>query len=169
MSASNTTETKKMEMDEDVMGLDADLQERTITVVCGKEEKKSYSVSLKYLQISKLINTALEQDRDAAVFPLLDVTPAVFEQLLPYLVHHNGVNGTIIPYPAKSEKMVENCSDAWDAAYVDKLWVDDKGLFYKLMMAANYMDIRCLLHLCACKVGTLIKPNVIVSFVANNK
>jgi hypothetical protein len=99
MSASNTTETKKMEMDEDVMGLDADLQERTITVVCGKEEKKSYSVSLKYLQISKLINTALEQDRDAAVFPLLDVTPAVFEQLLPYLVHHNGVNGTIPTLP----------------------------------------------------------------------
>lgn len=142
--------------DDDVAGLDDDGSPDFIRVECGKGNPKSFTVERRFLLISKMIATALEQDPSTQMVPCASVDPDVFEQIVPYLEHHNGSPGQIIPYPAKSEKMKENCSDAWDADYVDKLW-EDRDRLYKVMMAANYLDIRCLLHLCACKVGTSIK------------
>ena len=148
-------ETKQMETD-DVVGLDADGDADVIRVDCGKEQTKSFLLERRLLSISKLISTALEQDPSTKTVTCALVEPCVFEKIVPYMEHHKGSPGQIIPYPAKSEKMIENCSDPWDAKYVDELW-EDRDRLYKVMMAANYLDIRCLLHLCACKVGTAIK------------
>lgn len=142
---------------EEVKGLDFDDSPERVTIKCGKTDPRTFEVDKKLLLISKLISTALDQDKKSTEFPFEEVESDVFERILPYINHHKGTNGEIIPYPAKSEKMKENCKDEWDADYVDTLWSTDRGMFYKVMMASNYMDIRCLLHLCACKVGTMIK------------
>ena len=158
MSAAAASATvTPMDEEEEVKGLDFDSAPELVSITCGKTTKRTFDVDKKLLLISNLIATALGQDKSATQFPCAEVESSVFEQLLPYIEHRKGTSGDIIPYPAKSDKMKENCSDVWDAEYIDTLWTTDRDIFYKVMMAANYMDIRCLLHLCACKVGTMIK------------
>ena len=157
MSAAAAAAAAAVPMEEDVKGLDFDIAPEWVSIACGKTTQRTFEVDKKLLLISNLIATALGQDKSATHFPCAEVEFSVFEQLLPYIEHRKGISGDIIPYPAKSEKMKENCSDVWDAEYIDTLWATDRDMFYKVMMASNYMDIRCLLHLCACKVGTMIK------------
>lgn len=47
--------------------------------------------------------------------------------------------------------MKELCKDPWDADYIDKIG-EDRQLLYDLILAANYMDIKSLLHLGCAKV-----------------
>ena len=48
------------------------------------------------------------------------------------------------------------CKDSWDADFIDKIGKDRQNL-YDLILAANYMDIKGLLHLGCAKVASLIK------------
>jgi hypothetical protein len=53
--------------------------------------------------------------------------------------------------------MFDHCKDSWDAKYIDEMWESDRIVLYNVSYAANYMDIKCLLSLCCCKIGTVIK------------
>jgi len=44
----------------------------------------------------------------------------------------------------------------WDAEFIDKVG-ENRQLLYDLILAANYLDIKSLLHLGCAKVGSLIK------------
>jgi hypothetical protein len=48
------------------------------------------------------------------------------------------------------------CADKWDAEYIDKIGGDRQQL-YDLILGANYLDIKSLLHLGCAKVASLIK------------
>lgn len=52
--------------------------------------------------------------------------------------------------------MKELCKDHWDATFIDTLGKDRLQL-YQVILAANYMDMNNLMHLCCIKVTTLIK------------
>jgi len=56
----------------------------------------------------------------------------------------------------RSKEMKQVCSDPWDAQYIDKIG-DTRQDLYDLILAANYMDIKGLLHLGCAKVASLIK------------
>merc|ERR1711983_576054 len=45
-------------------------------------------------------------------------------------------------------------SDKWDATWIDAF---DKKTIFEVILAANYMDIKSLLHLGCAKIATLIK------------
>lgn len=48
------------------------------------------------------------------------------------------------------------CKDAWDAEFIDRVGANVREL-YDVILAANYMDIRGLLHLGAAKVASIAK------------
>jgi hypothetical protein len=52
--------------------------------------------------------------------------------------------------------MKDVCKDAWDAEFIDRIG-ENRQMLYDLILAANYMDIKSLLHLGCAKVASLIK------------
>ena len=70
--------------------------------------------------------------------------------------HHKGTEPPIIPKPLRSKEMKQVCIDAWDATYIDKIG-DTRQDLYDVILAANYMDVKSLLHLGCAKVASLIK------------
>ena len=141
--------------DEEVVGMEVD--DSTITVLVGTDRVPFQMSRRICMAMSNVFKTALEQDLSATEIECRQCTPQAFEHIKRYMEYHK-VPGHIIPYPAKSKMMVENCKDKWDATFVDQLWDDEKlrATFYDILNAANYIDVRCLLHLLCCKVGTKI-------------
>jgi len=113
-------------------------------------------VERKHAFISNLIKTGLENDDKADEFPVPGVTSAVLEKVVEYLSHHKGTEPPIIEKPLRSKVMRDVCSDKWDAEYIDRIG-ETRQLLYDLILAANYMDIKGLLHLGCAKVASLIK------------
>ena len=70
--------------------------------------------------------------------------------------HHKGQEPAIIDKPLRNKKMSENVKDDWDAPFIDDIGKNRQAL-YDLILAANYMDIKALLHLGCAKVASLIK------------
>ena len=52
--------------------------------------------------------------------------------------------------------MKDVCKDPFDADFIDRIG-DNRQALYDLILAANYMDIKALLHLGCAKVASLIK------------
>ena len=50
--------------------------------------------------------------------------------------------------------MEQIVSHKWDAKFIDKF---DKKAIFEIILGANYMDIKPLLHLGCAKIATLIK------------
>merc|ERR1712115_246903 len=59
-----------------------------------------------------------------------------------------------LPCPVRSIHMAQIVSDKWDATWIDG---KDKKEIFEIILAANYMDIKSLLHLGCAKIATLIK------------
>jgi len=150
---SEKKDEKKKEGDEAV-GLD--VEEVTGTIKLVSKDKKEYTVEKKFAQISTLVKTTLEQDKDAAEIPIPGVTSGTLARVLEYMNHHKGTEPPIIPKPLRSKEMKQVCSDPWDAQYIDKIG-DTRQDLYDLILAANYLDIKSLLHLGCAKVASLIK------------
>lgn len=145
--------------DDDVKGLDDDLDNSTMEFVVGEKNVKVYHLNKKWMKLSVLVKTALENDPNAESMSLAKIDPEVFDVILPYIEHRKGEPAPIIEAPAKSKKMSENCDSEhqWEAKFSDDMWEADRAMTYKSIQGANYLDIKCLLHLLCCKVGTLIK------------
>lgn len=156
------TTTAPMELSEpNTAGLsldDDDDKKQTMDVYVGPEGKEAkFVIPVKDLSISVLFQKIVEEDKEAKEIRFPQVGAMEFEAMLPYLKHHGGVPGEIIPFPCRSKVMKEVCKDAWDAAYIDEVWDTNRDTLYKIMLAANYLDIKCLLHLACCKVASLVK------------
>jgi S-phase kinase-associated protein 1 len=78
------------------------------------------------------------------------------ELVVNYMKEHKGVEPPIIEKPLRSKVMKDVCPHKWDADYIDKIG-DTRQQLYDLILAANYMDIKSLLHLGCAKVASLIK------------
>jgi len=146
-------EEKKKEGGDEV-GLD--VEEVTGTIKLVSKDKKEFTVEKKYAQISTLVKTTLEQDTSASEVPIPGVTSGTLGRVLEYMNHHKGTEPPIIPKPLRSKEMKQVCSDPWDAQYIDKIG-DTRQDLYDLILAANYLDIKSLLHLGCAKVASLIK------------
>jgi len=72
------------------------------------------------------------------------------------MTHHAGVEPPIIEKPLRSKLMKDVCKDKWDAEFIDNIG-NNRQQLYDLILAANYMDVKSLLHLGCAKVASLIK------------
>jgi len=137
----------------EVSGLDSD--EGTIIKLLSKDGK-DFSVDKKYAYISNLVKTSLDADPNATEIPMPGVKADILGKIVEYANHHKGTEPPIIEKPLRSKVMKDVCKDSWDAEFIDKMG-DNRPQLYDLILAANYMDIKGLLHLGCAKVASLIK------------
>lgn len=168
MSSSSDLETKstmeydpsKDEKNVDVLAndeagsLDDDDNNGTITLVSSDEKK--FTLEKKSAFVSKLVSQALENDATATEIPMPGAKGAILELVVQYMTHHAGTEPPIIEKPLRSKLMKDVCKDKWDAEFIDAIGPNRQQL-YDLILAANYMDVKSLLHLGCAKVASLIK------------
>jgi len=144
----------KKEKEGEVGGLSLD--EVTGSLKLASKDKKEFDVERKNALISTLIKTSLDTDPHAAEIPIPGVAGAVLHEVVTYMNHHKGVEPPIIEKPLRSKVMKDVCKDPFDAEFIDRIGENRQAL-YDLILAANYMDIKSLLHLGCAKVASLIK------------
>jgi len=157
MSAS-TTDPKKDDKDkkqEAPLSLDSGSESGPLKLV-AKDGKTSFEVDKKHAFVSNLVKTSLENDTSASSLDIPGVSGPILEKVVEYVNHHKGVEPPIIEKPLRSKVLKDVCQDKWDAEYIDKIGENRQNL-YDLILAANYMDIKSLLHLGCAKVASLIK------------
>jgi len=152
----DATEKKDEIKDDDLGGLDDDDTGTLKLTSKAGDNTKSVSIEKKNAYISVLVKTSIENDSQATEVPLPGVEGPILLLVTEYMNHHKGVEPPIIEKPLRSKIMREVCKDSWDAEYIDRIGVDRQKL-YDLILAANYMDIKSLLHLGCAKVASLIK------------
>jgi len=106
--------------------------------------------------LSMLVKTSVEQDKSAKEIPIPGVKGDTLAHVVEYLRHHDGKDPGIPDKPLRSKVMKEVVAQPWDADFVDKLG-EHRQQLYDVILAANYMDIKSLLHLGCAKVASLIK------------
>jgi hypothetical protein len=136
------------------VGLDADDGDEMVTLISKSGDK--FQVNKSHAQIAVLVKTTLDGDTSTSEVNIPGVATPVLEKVVEYMKYHKGEEPPIIPKPLRSKEMKVVCSDANDAAYIDKI-AEDRQKLYDLILAANYMDIKSLLHLGCAKVASLIK------------
>lgn len=136
-------------------GLDDAGQEGDIRLI--SKDQKSFDLLKKNAIVSTLVKTSLDTDPTASEVPIPGVQGELLDKVIEYLNHHNGVEPPIIEKPLRSKIMKEVVKDQWDAIYIDKIGDNNRQQLYDLILAANYMDVKSLLHLGCAKVATLIK------------
>lgn len=137
----------------EVAGLD-DTASGAIKLI--SKDGQTYEVDKKDAFISKLVKTSLENDEAAAELNIPGVESTILDLVVKYMQHHEGTEPPIIEKPLKSKVMADNCNK-WDADFIDALAENNNKQLYDLILAANYMDIKGLLHLGCAKVASLIK------------
>jgi len=120
------------------------------------------------LSLCGLVTRGIEMDRCSRV-EIDKVRPDVMRNVLRYLGHHKGKKPEEIAKPIRSVKMERIVADKWDAIFINSMVEKD---IYIMILAANYLDIPCLMHLGCAKIATLIKgksPEEIQSILADDK
>jgi S-phase kinase-associated protein 1 len=138
---------------ETVIALDDDMVHKTITLVSS--DGKKFEVETKAAFISKLISESLESDKEATELDMPGAKADILELVLQYINHHNGVEPPIIEKPLRSKLMADVVKDKWDAVFIDGIG-NKRQQLYDLILAANYMDIKSLLHLGCAKVASYV-------------
>lgn len=118
-------------------------------------DQKEFEVERKSAYISKLVKTSVENDSSASEVPIPSAKSDILELVVKYMTHHQGTEPPIIEKPLRSKTMKDVCN-AWDADFIDGIG-ENRQQLYDLILAANYMDIKSLLHLGCAKVASLIK------------
>jgi len=136
-----------------VQGLDAVDDSGSIKLISS--DQKEFSVKKKNAFISVVVKTSAENDASAADIPL-NVKGDILSLIVEYMNHHEGTEPPIVEKPLRSKVMKDVVKDPWDAEFIDKIG-DNRQQLYDLILAANYLDIKALMHLGCAKVASLIK------------
>lgn len=119
-----------------------------------------YEVTHKQANVSTLLHTALENDKDCKEIKV-NVTPYVLGLIVQYMKTHNGVEPPIVEKPLRSNVFANVCPMKSDAAFMDSVGVHQgkrhMQVLYDLITDANYMSITSLVHLVAAKIASTIK------------
>jgi len=142
----------EVEEEEETGGLDD--EEETLTLKSGGQQPKTFEINKTDAELSKFVTTILEGDAQATSIEIRQVPPETLEHVVAYLKHHKGKEPDPLPCPVRSIHMAQIVSDKWDATWIDAF---DKKTIFEIILAANYMDIKSLLHLGCAKIATLIK------------
>eukprot|EP00486_Rosalina_sp_Unknown_P005563 CAMPEP_0201570486 /NCGR_PEP_ID=MMETSP0190_2-20130828/12773_1 /ASSEMBLY_ACC=CAM_ASM_000263 /TAXON_ID=37353 /ORGANISM="Rosalina sp." /LENGTH=403 /DNA_ID=CAMNT_0047994073 /DNA_START=23 /DNA_END=1237 /DNA_ORIENTATION=- len=122
-----------------------------VQVRSGGQNPVDYLTTRVNLELSKLL---IEFAEDEPIVEARQVPPETLSHVMTYLGHHKGKEPDPLPCPVRSIHMSQICSDRWDADWIDAF---DKKTIFEVILAANYLDIKSLLHLGAAKIATLIK------------
>jgi len=143
---------KKHTEKKDNKGLDLD-ESKDDVVTLISQEKKNFRVSRKAAIQSQLVRTALEDDKDAKEVSLVHIAAPIVEKVIQYMNYHIDNEPRKIESPLKSTIMRE-LVDQFDAKFVDDI---DLDTLMKLLLAANYMDVKTLTQLICAKIASMMK------------
>ena len=153
-STSSSAKASEIKVQGEAKGLSLDDVTGTLKLVSS--DKKEYEVERKYTFVSTLVKTSLDTDASATEVPIPGVKSGILAEVVIYMNHHKGVEPPIVEKPLRSKVMKDVCKDPFDADFIDRIGENRQAL-YDLILAANYMDIKSLLHLGCAKVASLIK------------
>jgi len=119
-----------------------------IRLQSGGDSPVSFLLPKASASLSKLIIV------ESAAFELKQVPPDTLEHVVKYLGHHKGKEPDPLPCPVRGVSLSQNVHDQWDATFMDDF---DKKTVFEIILAANHMDIKSLLHLGCAKIAMLIK------------
>ena len=134
--------------DDDDDDVDKDVEYKIVCKTTEDSSPSTFCLTKRVLCLSQLFTTAISSDKQTRTIEI-KIDSEVFENIVPYLKHHNGV-----PPPPITGCKIDN---QWDATFAENWWNKDRNMFYRMTEAANYLDISCLLHLMCYWVGSLIQ------------
>jgi len=143
----------EQQQEEEIGGLDDD-ENSIIKLVSSGDNPESLEVEKKFAMMSKLVSNIVEGDQDATEISVKQVDGPTLKLIVEYLKHHKGQEPAEIAKPIRSVKMEKIVEDPWDAQFINQL---PKRQLFQLILGANYMDCKSLLHLGCAKVATMIK------------
>jgi len=138
---------------EEIIGLDDDASAQ-LTLVSSGDNPTRLVIDKEQALMSKLVANIVEGDSDATEISVKQVDADTLELIVKYLKHHKGKEPAEIAKPIRSVKMEKIVEDPWDATFINGL---PKRQLFQLILGANYMDCKSLLHLGCAKVATMIK------------
>jgi len=115
-----------------------------------------FTISKKAAFMAVLVKEMFEGDQ-AETDILLNserVDAPTLELIAEYLQHHNGKEQAEIAKPIRDTNMEKIVQDPFDAEFINK---QTKKVVFKIILGANYLDCKSLLHLGCAKIATLIK------------
>jgi len=127
--------------------------------------RKGFTVmNRQWLSVSGVLNNALEGEPDAASIDF-DCREDLLKPIVDFINMCAGVDIPEVPKPLSSKVILEvlkkspftEATHAPFAKFIDDIGDDDKQQLYDLVMAANFLNMKGLLHLGLAKVCTWIK------------
>merc|ERR1711964_567763 len=115
-----------------------------------------FTISKKAAFMADLLKTMYEGDQAETEILLNSerVDAPTLELIAEYLQHHNGKEQAEIAKPIRDTNMEKIVQDPFDAEFINK---QTKKVVFKIILGANYLDCKSLLHLGCAKIATLIK------------
>lgn len=159
---SETMNNMSTHEEQKILSLDED-GNRTLELVTKDGQKLSGDTN--NLKMSKLIHGALDQNPKTISLELKEVNCDILKLVVEYMTHYAGKEPANIEKPLKSKDlkgaMQEDKTqlDDWAADFINRVESinGEKQTLYDVILAANYLDVRSLLHLGCAKVASLIK------------
>eukprot|EP00823_Brevimastigomonas_motovehiculus_P006688 TRINITY_DN5573_c0_g1_i1.p1 TRINITY_DN5573_c0_g1~~TRINITY_DN5573_c0_g1_i1.p1 ORF type:complete len:188 (-),score=56.92 TRINITY_DN5573_c0_g1_i1:90-653(-) len=145
-------EKKVMSSGLNVLALDAEPATNTegeVTFV--SKEGYSYKISKKAAAQSTFVKTALD-DKDAKEIPLKHIEGKIVEKIVEYMNYHAKNLPRKLEKPLRTTNLRELVDD-FDTKFLETT----QEVMFKLLLAANYMDIKSLLFLMCAKVASMLK------------
>lgn len=130
-----------------------------VAVLVGAGEGVKHTFTVRELSVSKLAMTMLLGDPEARELVFEQIDPDVMELVGAFLRRHNGVAPRSPPKPILKGSATSTYIDHPD----DVALIDLHGADYmvapqfRLMLAANYLDIQPLLNMCLAKVAVVAR------------
>jgi len=148
-----TSEAKE----EPAIGLDEAVEEDMLTLKScdGNDDKGGeFQIDRKSAMMCNLVRSIIEGDSEVKTIEIKKVSADILKLIVEYLQHHKGKAPAEIAKPIRSVKMEKIVEDEWDAKFINK---QQKRTIFQIILGANYMDIKSLLHLGCAKIATMIK------------
>eukprot|EP00397_Hematodinium_sp_SG-2012_P032203 GEMP01034264.1.p1 GENE.GEMP01034264.1~~GEMP01034264.1.p1 ORF type:complete len:164 (+),score=45.00 GEMP01034264.1:94-585(+) len=112
-----------------------------------------FEVEAAVAAMSTLIRNMIDDSGCDEEIPLPNVKTGILQKVIDYCKHHKDNPADDIQKPLKSINLVECGVSEWDAEFVNI----EQEILFELILAANYLDIKCLLDLACAKVASMIK------------
>jgi len=138
----------------DGLGLEAELDDTLILVSCDDVNGEKFKIDRDSAMMCNLVKSIIEGDSDAKTIEIKKVSSDILRLIVDYLIHHKGKTPAEIAKPIRSVKMEKIVEDEWDAKFINS---QSKRTIFQIILGANYMDIKSLLHLGCAKIATMIK------------
>jgi len=136
------------------LGLDAELDDSLVLVSSDDVNGEKFTIDRESAMMCNLVKSIIEGDSEAKMIEIKKVSTGILKLIVEYLKHHHGKSPAEIAKPIRSVKMEKIVEDEWDAKFIN---AQTKRNIFQIILGANYMDIKSLLHLGCAKIATMIK------------